>query len=612
MHNRIVTVYIVALVSHAFFASLGRAQCVGDCNGNGEVTVGEILTMVDIALGSAQPADCTRGDLNLDENITVDEILAAVNNALNGCPTQGTPTPISTPTATSVPTGTPTWWPRVPTPTCLPPFTPAPSERPGDLDTTFGADGIVLTAIGKDADARAVLVQPDGKVAVAGSAITADGPYERFALARYNADGSLDPSFGTNGIVTTSIGNSDAIPHALAWQPDGKLVVAGEASYNFALARYTPDGSLDPGFGTSGIINDARFLGGAAHTIVLQPDGKLVAAGDSYPACAVRRYQTDGAPDPTFGANGATSTSISGIQSCWITALVLQPDGKLVAAGAAYVDDYFRWQFALVRYDADGSLDPSFGTNGIVTTSIGSIGASGLVLRPDGRLVAGGSTYGGAGEADFVLVGYNADGSLDTGFGNGGISSESIGGLTALAIQPDGKLVAAGFNSYAHAQFVLARYNADGSLDPSFGTGGTTFTSLGWYICPNQASAGYGYASALAIQPDRNLIVAGSWNGLNGSGSLSFALARYLGASVSTATPIATPTGTPPTATPTSTTTPTATSTPTPTPTATPTPTPTPTGSLVSTTTPTPTPTPTRTRTRTPTPTGSPPTATPT
>jgi uncharacterized delta-60 repeat protein len=197
-----------------------------------------------------------------------------------------------------------------------------------------------------------------------------------------------------------------------------------------------------------------------------------------------------------------------------------------------------------LRYNADGSLDPSLGTNGIVTTSIGNsyAFARALVLRPDGRLVAGGPADG-----HFVLVGYNPDGSLDSEFGDGGISSESIGDVYALAIQPDGKLVAAGSNS-SH-QFVLACYNAEGSLDPSFGTGGTTFTSLGWYTCPNQASTGYAWA--LAIQPDGNLIVAGGGSVRGEEGGSSFALARYLGSFVSTATPTVTPTGSPPTATPT-------------------------------------------------------------
>jgi uncharacterized delta-60 repeat protein len=450
-----------------------------------------------------------------------------------------TVTPLATPTSTPA-------QPPIPTPTCLPPFTPVPAERPGDLDTTFGAGGIVLTPIAEWATAYAVVVQPDGKVAAAGPARTADGIFH-FALARYNAAGSLDSSFGTNGIVTTPIGNNNAIPHALAWQPDGKLVVAGETynPYNFALVRYSSDGSLDPDFGTAGIVNDSRGLQDAAYAVALQPDGKLVAGGISYDACALRRYQTDGEPDPTFGANGATTTSLSGsgFSFCAISALVLQPDGKLLAAGTAY-DEYAGYRFALLRYNADGSLDPSLGTNGIVTTSIGNsyAFARALVLRPDGRLVAGGPADG-----DFALVGYNPDGSLDSKFGNGGISSEAIGYLAALVIQPDGKLVAAGFNL---TSFVVARYDADGSLDSSFGTGGTTFTSLGWYTCPNQASTGYAWA--LAIQPDGNLIVAGGGSvaGSENGGS-SFALARYLGSFVSTPTPTVTPTGSPPTATPT-------------------------------------------------------------
>src|SRR5439155_1723132 len=227
-----------------------------------------------------------------------------------------------------------------------------------------------------------------------------------------------------------------------------------------------------------------------------------------------------GDPDPAFGTGGQVVTPIfSGYDTA--SALVLQPDGKLVAAGHAY--NASNTVFALVRYNTDGSLDGNFGAGGKVTTSIGSIDDEvfALALQPDGKLVVAGYTSS-ASNTGFALARYNADGSLDTGFGTGGKVTTAIGSVDdeafALVLQPDGKLVAAGYtNDGSNEDFALARYRADGTLDGSFRTGGTVVTPI---------AGTYGEADALVLEPDGKLAAAGyAYNGSDND----FALTRYLG-----------------------------------------------------------------------------------
>ncbi len=312
------------------------------------------------------------------------------------------------------------------------------------LDATFGAGGLVMSGIGGAGVARALILQPDGKLVAAGSSGV------DFVLARYNTDGTLDTSFGAGGLATTDFGGTENA-FALIRQPDGKLVAAGASGADFALARYNVDGSLDPTFGAGGEVTTGFREPGVARALILQPDGKLVAAGASGTDFALARYNVDGSLDATFGIGGKTTVGISGPGAAF--ALIRQPDGKLVAAVASGAD------FALARYNANATLDSTFGSGGKLATSFGgSAGANALILQPDGKLVAA-----GASGADFALARYNVDGSLDATFGAGGKVTTGFGGTeeaSALILQPDGKLVAAGFSS---ANFALARYQGDGT-----------------------------------------------------------------------------------------------------------------------------------------------------
>jgi uncharacterized delta-60 repeat protein len=432
--------------------------------------------------------------------------------------------------------------PQVPTPentpTCPPSqFTPSPAQNPGDLDPRFGVNGVALTSFGShsSAEAAAVVIQPDAKIVVAGSA-SPDGLYSRFGVVRYQPDGTLDDGFGAHGVVTTVIGSNHAIPGAVVAQPDGKLVVAGGTydPFEFALVRYTADGSLDASFGVSGIAHTIRDPGaGEVSALVRLADGRLVVAGQLGFDLLVRRYLDNGAFDPTFGTDGEVTVSTKGCSvGCAINGLALQPDGRIVAAGATWKPES-GYAFLLLRFAPDGSLDQSFGTGGIVITPVGgSAAARAVVVQPNGKIVADGWADSG-----FALVRYNADGSLDGGFGRGGMVVESGGdSLQALVLQPDGKLVAAG-SSYYYGPFALARFNDDGSLDSTFGNNGSVYSQFRWLNCYGAA----GEATSVAIDADHNLVVAGALD--SPGGLLSFAVARYLGSPASSGTPSTPSTG---------------------------------------------------------------------
>jgi uncharacterized delta-60 repeat protein len=409
---------------------------------------------------------------------------------------------------------------------------------PGVLDPGFGTGGKVTTAFGSGYDtAYAIAVQRDGKLVAAGS--SGNGSNYDFALARYHRNGTLDTSFGSGGKVTTAIGSSHDSGSALVLQPDGKLVVAGYASTSsstsaFALARYHPSGTLDPGFGAGGKVMTALGSGAedGANALALQPDGKLVAAGavsiGSRSAFALARYNRNGSLDTSFGQGGKVTTAIG---SGWghALALVVQQDGRLVVAGAA--SDGSDYDLALLRYNANGTLDPSFGSGGLVTTEIGPgyDSANAIALRPGGKLVVAGQSWNGS-RYDLLLARYSPNGTLDPSFGSGGKATTAISSgdavAKALAVQPDGKLVAAGTSSNAGLQqFALARFSPNGTLDPSFGSEGKVTTAVG----PD-----FDGAYALALQPDGKVVAAGTTNDSSGS---DFALVRYLGSTVACVVP---------------------------------------------------------------------------
>lgn len=350
----------------------------------------------------------------------------------------------------------------------------------GNLDPTFGTGGQVTTDFSDSTDiAYAVALQPDGKLVVAGTTYTNnDYSGEDFAITRYNANGTLDTTFGVNGKTTTDFPGLAAVVSAVVVQPDGKILVAGGAfpafvfAGDFKLARYNPDGSLDTSFGTGGIVTTSfPGQGSYAFALVLQSDGKIIAVGSAknpanfYDFAAVR-YLANGAIDTSFGSGGKVRTDF-GATFDQARAAVLQPDGKIVAAGFTIFNKCCSQDFAVVRYNSNGTLDTTFDSDGKVLIDFGSFDQSAysVLLQPDGKIITVGYPNTESSDSDFLLARCNTDGSLDTTFGVGGKVRTSFGDLNGGAygavLQPDGNIVAVGFNATqtnSGVDFALARY----------------------------------------------------------------------------------------------------------------------------------------------------------
>jgi uncharacterized delta-60 repeat protein len=344
------------------------------------------------------------------------------------------------------------------------------SLPPGELDINFGTAGKTITTFGSDHDyTYAVVRQTDGKLLIAGYYVVAGSNFD-FALARYNTNGSLDTTFGTGGKVTTAFGTGYDVARAAAIQDDGKIVAAGYfqntgGDCDWALARYNTDGSLDPDFGTGGKVTTALgSIAELAYAIAIQTDDKILVAG----------YTNTG------GSN----------------------------------------DFTVVRYNTDGSLDTGFDTDGKVTTDLGTDTndtASTLVIQGDGKILVGGAVLNV--NYDSGLVRYNTDGSLDTGFDTDGKLIYSLVAnndyINSLALQTDGKILAAAKGIFSDSDYdtVVVRFNTDGSIDSDFGTNGKTVTAL--HVSAEDS------AEAIIIQSDGKIITGGS------SGSASAAFIRY-------------------------------------------------------------------------------------
>src|ERR1051326_5088429 len=387
--------------------------------------------------------------------------------------------------------------------------TPQVECQPGSLDTSFNGTGIVTTPISERYDVgRSVAIQADGKIVEAGQSDN------DFAVVRYNTDGSLDTSFNGTGKVSTDISDGGGdLAYSVAIQGDGKIVVAGysyidHAYADFVVVRYNSDGSLDTSFnGTGIVITDISGNHDQAYSVAIQSDGKIVVAGESYIGSgwdfALARYNTDGSLDTSLNGTGKVTTHIGNSAEPG-QSVAIQNDGKIVVAGSTSNGSSTYDDFALVRYNSDGSLDTSFNGTGKVTTAIGTFydDASSVTIQGDGKIVVAGYSYNVY--PDFAVVRYNNDGSLDTSFNGTGKVTTAIGSNYddgyAVAMQSDGKIVVAGDSAGSSYDFAIVRYNSDASLDTSFNGTGKATTNFGGH---DES------AYSVATQSDGKIVAAG-------------------------------------------------------------------------------------------------------
>jgi uncharacterized delta-60 repeat protein len=401
------------------------------------------------------------------------------------------------------------------------------SAQNGMLDNTFGSSGKVTTSVGTgNGEGWGMVIQDDWTIVVGG--FEYNGVDSNFALTKYTRDGVLDNTFGMNGKVTTAMGAGNSIIHSLALQPDGKILAAGWAwngtGNDFATARYNPNGTLDSSFGNNGKVTTSIAASNDMGTsVAMMSDWTIVVGGSSFNGqnydFALVRYLADGSLDNSFGINGKVITPM-GNDNDEINAITIQPDSSIVVAGT--VSSGSNNSFGVARYNANGMLDNSFGMNGKVITpgGVSDDEAYSIVLQPDGKIVIGGYSSNGVND-DFGLVRYLSNGNQDSTFGINGRVITAIGDsdedVYSVLVQPDGKLVAAG--SYLNngiRNYAMVRYNADGNLDNNFGANGKVTTMI---------SASNNEAYAVAMQPDGKIIAAGY---ANDGTKENFSVARYI------------------------------------------------------------------------------------
>lgn len=405
-------------------------------------------------------------------------------------------------------------------------------DAQGNQDKAFGIDGMLRIDLGQLEVCTSIDMLPDGKLGITGPIFpvsdetrTAGATYQQRGhrlstatnrsadvgdnvaglVARLNPDGSLDGAFGNGGIIISETQGTDNISLIIAAQPDGKLVTGGDLTdpskeaQSMVVKRFLGDlpalanpGASDPTWGDEGLtLTDFGGFDDLANSNILMPDGTWVIVGwvDSFPGdFGVARYRSNGRLDPSFGDGGKVVTAFTDdpdlVDAAWAT--VARPNGGVFAIGDTCDADYIVCDIAVAAYLADGSLDESFGDDGLVTTDSGRFSTlawpPSAILQPDGKLVVGGVAINDDESVDQVLVRYNTDGSLDDTFGTGGITIEDLGGADSfpqdmIALPGDKMVIIGTFGAYIDAlgseadAGYIARFNSDGSLDPTFGGG---------------------------------------------------------------------------------------------------------------------------------------------
>lgn len=354
----------------------------------------------------------------------------------------------------------------------------------GELDPSFSGDGKQVTDLGGDDEAVAVVIQPDGKLVVAGNT----GANATPVIARYQPNGDLDPTFSGDGVQTFDLGPDDWLA-ALALDSAGRYVVAGQAASGFAVARMTAAGAMDTTFSGDGVVTTAFGQNAAATGVALQPDGKVVAggtvlAGEEEADMAAARYTAGGQPDSSFSGDGKRTVDLSSesYEGTYdrANAVVVQPNGRIVLGGKAGTRTGVTRRLAVVGLRADGELDPAFGDGGVTSFFLsrnGGADGADLALQADGRILLGGSSGGFDTNYDFVVVRFYSNGELDRSFGGGGFVETNFGGpdgaqhdlAYGVAADSLGRVVLGGRSGVLTGRFsfAFARYEG-GDEQPPF------------------------------------------------------------------------------------------------------------------------------------------------
>jgi uncharacterized delta-60 repeat protein len=414
------------------------------------------------------------------------------------------------------------------------------SQKIGSLDTTFGTSGIVKSSVGEFGnDLRSIAIQDDGKIIAVGNIdkeSTFDWDYN-IGIVRYNQDGIIDNTFGNSGKVITKFGESSANVSGMAIQKDEKIIIAGyldinHSSTSFFIIRYNKNGTLDNTFGTNGIVYTEINKGNDnAADLILQSDGKIVVCGYTFISgllndFAIVRYNIDGTLDNSFGIRGKVITDFNNNSDDKATSIAIQSDGKILVGGLSSQDS--KCYYAIVRYLTDGSLDNTFEKNGKVTTAVGDGNfdcISALLIQSDGKIIATGTSSSSTSDNDFSVVRYNSNGALDLTFGNKGKT------ITDIFNGSSDDLCSAAIQS--NSKIVTVGWSRSNSSEDVFaivryntdGTLDNNFGSTGKVI--SAISDSDDDASSVAIQSDGKIIVGGNYR-INKT-SFNFAIVRYYG-----------------------------------------------------------------------------------
>jgi uncharacterized delta-60 repeat protein len=377
--------------------------------------------------------------------------------------------------------------------------------NPGDLDTSFDGDGRKAIDFGGVDAARAVLVQPNGKIVVAGGG----APASSFCVARLRTDGALDTTFGSGGRRVVDFGGADESAYGAALQPDGRIVLAGDSDLRVAVVRLHPNGSLDTTFSGDGRKVFSWGAVSRATAVLLAPNGKILLAGLSGPEggnVQVARLKPDGALDTTFGTGGTATVDFGGDD--FGLAMARQADGRILVVGRSTAAGA-----VVARLRATGALDPDFGAGGRVALP-GSASANAVVVQADRRIVVAGNAIA---STTMTVTRLRPDGSPDPTFDGDGTATIDFGSLADLAngavLQPDGRIVVAGYTQAAE-DVAVARIHADGSPDATFGAAGKATVDFGVAT----------FGNAVALQRNGRIVVVGQRTGGD-----DFAVARLLG-----------------------------------------------------------------------------------